>query len=330
MKKYKIAFLIIIGILILTNVIFISTRIFTEKANEYDRYFDVQKQSYRIFQPYIPDSIQLFGEKVPIDHIMVRENLERELISVMYWHSRTMLILKRANRFFPMIEPILKENGIPDDFKYLAIAESELSTPISPAGATGYWQFMKETARQYGLEVSNFVDERNHIILSTRAACKYFKDLRNQYGSYTLAAAVYNAGPKKIQEYINTQQTKNYYFLFMNEETSRYIYRIIAYKLICENPTRYGFYLRHKDVYQPWQGKWIEIDTAITDIVKWAQQFNLTYAELKYFNPWIKDFSLPAPSGKKYFFFIPSERKFNNYIRNLKEPDKIVGDTFKF
>ncbi|MCX7696505.1 MAG: transglycosylase SLT domain-containing protein [Bacteroidales bacterium] len=330
MKKSNFIFIFFIGILILTNIFLISTRILPENKNINDRYFDVQKQTYKIFQPYIPDSIKIFDEKVPIEHIMVRENLERELMAVMYWHSRTMLIIKRTFRFFPIIEPILKENGIPDDFKYLAVTESELSTPVSPAGATGYWQFMKETAKQYGLEVNSYLDERNHIIFSTRAACQYIKDLKKQYGSYTLAASVYNAGPKKIQEYINTQQTNNYYFLSMNEETSRYIYRIIAYKLICENPTRYGFFLRQKDVYQPWQGTWIEIDSAITDLVKWGHRYHLTYAELKYFNPWIKGFSLPAPTNKKYSFFIPSKLNFDSYISDLKEPEKIVGDTIKF
>jgi hypothetical protein len=314
-----------LSIILFSFLVFLGAEKYFSRTN--DKYFQVQKQSYRIFQPYIPDSISIFGEPVPIENIMVREKLEKEVLAVMYWHSRTILVLKRSHRFFPWIESILKEENIPSDFKYLAIAESELSTVVSPAGATGYWQFLKSTGKLYGLTINEYVDERNHILKSTRAACKYLRHLKDSLGSYTLAAAAYNAGPQRISSAISMQKNKNYFFLSFNEETSRYVYRIMAYKLICESPTTYGFFLRNKDLYQPWQGKWIQIDTAINNLIEWANQFHLSYAELIYFNPWIKDYTLPKPDKNPYLFFIPSQKEYSFYIKELKNPNQIAGDT---
>ncbi len=204
-----------------------------------------------ITQPEIPDEVYLFGEKLPLENFEVYERLDREMIVNAYWHSATILALKRANRWFPVIEPILKRNNIPVDFKYLAVAESNLENVISPAGATGFWQFIKSAATQYGLEVNDEVDERYDVEKSTEAACRYLKDAYQKFGSWTMAAAAYNAGMNGIDKWSSLQKTTNYYNLVLGIETSRYIARVAAIKIIMENPQKYGFNLSEKDLYQP-------------------------------------------------------------------------------
>lgn len=260
-----------------------------------------------ITQPEIPDEVYLFGEKVPLENFEVYERLDREIIVNAYWHSATILALKRANRWFPVIEPILKRNNIPDDFKYLAVAESNLENVVSPAGATGFWQFIKSAATEYGLEVNNEVDERYDVEKSTEAACKYLKDAYRKFGSWTMAAAAYNAGMNGIDKWSGLQKAKNYYNLVLGIETSRYIARVAAIKIIMENPQKYGFHLTEQDLYKPLKYKEVVLDSSVTDFADYAATLGINYKTLKYFNPWLRDTSLKNKNGKKYIIRIPEE-----------------------
>ncbi len=242
-----------------------------------DKYFDMSRQTVKVFQPYIPDNLTFCGEKVPVDNLIVRERLEREIIANMYMHSHTILLLKRSGRFFPVIEPLLKENGVHDDIKYLAMCESELSNVVSPAGAAGYWQFLKKTGLEYGLEVTAEVDERNHVEKSTAAACKYIKASMSTFNSYAMAAASYNMGSGGLKTKSAEQKCNDYYSLYLNEETSRYVYRILALKIIYENPLTYGFFIRNKDIYQPIVVKYISVSESIPDLAAWAVQQKVSY-----------------------------------------------------
>lgn len=260
-----------------------------------------------ITQPEIPDEVYLFGEKLPLENFEVYERLDREMIVNAYWHSATILALKRAKRWFPVIEPILKRNNIPVDFKYLAVAESNLENVISPAGATGFWQFIKSAATQYGLEVNDEVDERYDVEKSTEAACRYLKDAYQKFGSWTMAAAAYNAGMNGIDKWSSLQKTTNYYNLVLGIETSRYIARVAAIKIIMENPQKYGFNLSEKDLYQPLKYKEVVLDSSVTDFANYAASLGINYKTLKLYNPWLRDTSLKNKNGKKYVIKIPEE-----------------------
>jgi hypothetical protein len=263
-------------------------------------------ENYHIYQPPIPDSIFFAGEKVPLDVFHVKERLDRELLVNTYWQSNQMLLIKRAHRWFPVIEQILQEQGVPDDFKYLALIESSFTDVSSPAGAKGFWQFIKPTAQMYGLEVNDKVDERLNLRKSTIAACKYLKAMYAQYGSWTLAAAGYNTGQKNIDTHISNQGTKNYYFLHLHPETKRYIFRILAEKIIFSNPQSYGFYIQEEDMYAPLPVREITVDTTITDLFAFSRKVNVSYQVLKMYNPWIVDYrTLPNKSGKKYQILLP-------------------------
>ncbi len=248
-----------------------------------------------------------------------------------YWHTSTILLIKRANRWFPVIEPILAENKIPDDFKYLALIESGLMNVTSPAGAKGFWQFLEKTAKEKGLEVNKRVDERYHAKKATEAACKYLNKAYSKFGNWTLVAAAYNAGERRISESIQDQGTSDYYNLYLNDETSRYIYRIIAIKTIYENPTNYGFYLREADLYPVIPTNEIVVTKSIDDLVKFATEQKISYKILKEFNPWLRSNKLTVRSGKSYTILIP-EKKYLN-VKNLKSGiedfDAIFNDTIK-
>lgn len=264
--------------------------------------------------PFIPQQVLFADEKVPIDIYWVRENLDKELVIISYQHSLTMLSLKRSKRFFPVIEPILKKEGVPDDFKYLCVAESGLQNVISPAKATGFWQFIESTGKQYGLEINSEVDERYHLEKSTRAACQYLKDLKSRLGSWTLAAAAYNMGEAGLKKNMNLQQRNVYYELLLNQETARYIYRIVAYKLVFEQPSKYNFWLEPAEFYYPIPYNTIHIDSSIADFYLFAQQNNITYREFKELNPWLRNSSLTV-KHKQYEFKIPSKSPF--YYQDL-------------
>jgi hypothetical protein len=254
---------------------------------------------------------------MPLDNFDTRESLERELLTSAYRHSSTILIIKRANRYFPVIEKILKKNDIPDDFKYLAAAESEYSNMISPAGATGFWQIMQETGREEGLEINTVVDERYDIEKSTQFACDYFRKSYEKFGNWTLAAASYNGGRAAIDEQIQIQKQNNYYDLLLSEETARYLFRAVAYKLIITDPESYGFTIDKDDLYPPLKYFEVKVDTAITDFTRFAELYGTNYKLLKFLNPWLrKPFLTPKP-GKAYFIKIPAEGMRN---REISEP----------
>ncbi len=293
------------GILITTLVFFLISGFQLNNNTENRTEYSINKLI--ISQPEIPSELYLFGEKVPLENFEVYERLDREIIVNTYWHSATLLALKRANRWFPVIEPILKRNGIPDDFKYLAIAESNLENVVSPAGATGFWQFIKSAAVEYGLEVNDQVDERYHVEKSTEAACKYLKNAYEKFGSWTMAAAAYNAGMNGIEKWSGLQKAKNYYNLVLGVETARYALRIAAIKLIMENPEKYGYNLDERDLYSPLKFREIEIDSSISDLADYSLSLGINYKTLKLYNPWLRDTSLKNSKGKKYVIKIPEE-----------------------
>ena len=265
----------------------------------------------------IPKKMMFAGETYTFDRYDKRERLDRELNSFTYFHSTTMLLIKRANRYFPIIEPILKENGLPDDLKYLAVIESSMSPrAVSPARAAGLWQFMATTGKEFGLEVSNDVDERYHIEKSTVAACKYLKDAYNKYNSWSAAAMAYNGGQGRITRELNNQHAEHALDLWLVEETTRYFYRILAIKLVFENPSEYGFIIKPEHLHKPMEFREMEVTRSITDLATFAKQQGITYAQLKDFNSWLRSRSLNVRSGKSYTLKIPTQESL--YYSNDK------------
>lgn len=262
-------------------------------------------------------TLNFAGEKVPIDDPEVIERIDREVVFNTFRTSYSILIYKRAARWFPVIEPILKSQDIPDDFKYLCITESELTNAVSPAGASGFWQFMKTTAPSYGLEVNDEVDERYDVEKATYAACKYFKDAYKKFGSWTLVAASYNMGMGGVQNKINEQKVNSYYDLYLNTETHRYVARILAFKLMFENPSKFGYHIKNNDLYPVLPYKEIEVTNSIPDLVAFAQLHNISYKTLKLWNPWLRKNSLTNTKRKSYKIRIP------NSVNYEKEQSKI-------
>ncbi len=265
----------------------------------------MNEQYYRIVSMPMPASLNFAGEDVPLDLFYVREALDRELMVNTYWHSSTLQLIKKTYRFFPVIDSILAAHNIPNDFKYLAVIESGLSNVVSPAGATGFWQLMKGTAKDYGLEVDNEIDERYHLEKSTETACAYLQKSYQTYGNWTLAAASYNAGQNGINRQIDRQKSGSYYDLLLNDETARYVFRILAMKLIIENPGRYGFYLTESDVYQPIPVRKVAVNDRIKDWADFAAEQHISYKLLKYFNPWLRDNELKNRKKKTYYLTLP-------------------------
>jgi soluble lytic murein transglycosylase-like protein len=254
----------------------------------------------------IPASAEFAGEKISLQNFDVRESLDRELLVNSYFQSQTILYLKKANRYFQLIEPILKKNNIPDDFKYLSLAESGFQERIvSPAGAVGLWQLMKKAATENGLEVTNEVDERYNIAKSTEAACRYLNHSYKQYGSWIIVAASYNAGINGIKRQTELQDSKNYFDLQLNEETSRYVYRILALKLIMENPEKYGFKVTEEEKYPILQCNEVSLSGSVANLAEYAHKQGINYKILKYFNPWLRQSSLKNPLKKSYLIKIP-------------------------
>jgi len=264
-------------------------------------------QGYKIVSPYIPDNMEFAGEIVPIENFEVRERIEREFIVNTYFHSLTILAIKRANRWFPVIEPILKQNNIPDDFKYLCVNESNLENVISPAHATGFWQFIKETGKKYNLEINRTIDERYHFEKSTQAACDYLNDAYDLYGSWTMAAASYNMGTNGTSNQIERQRTDNFYNLVLNPETSRYIARIIAFKYIMKNQHKYGFDIKQNELYQPLKFYEVILDSTVTNFAIYAATLGINYKTLKLYNPWLRDNYLNNKKGRIYKIKVPVE-----------------------
>ncbi len=268
-------------------------------------------REYRISSIDIPEDLNFAGEKVPQEDPEILERVDREFLVNTYWQSNALLLMKRANKYFPIIEPILAKNGIPDDFKYLAVAESGLTNVVSPAGATGFWQIMRETGREYGLEVNANVDERYHLEKSTEVACEYLKKWKERYGSWALTAAAYNAGPGAINKFMGIQQVDNYWDLLLGDETGRYVFRIMAIKEILSNPEKYGFHIDEKDLYATVPTFTVDIDKPVSDFADFAKEYEITYKILKRHNPWLREPHLNNSSGKKYTIEIPNKGYYN-------------------
>jgi len=262
-------------------------------------------QTLRVEALDIPNVMTFAGERVPLQDTDVRERLDREIHVNTYWHSNMLLMIKKANRFFSEIEPLLKKYNLPDDFKYLAVAESGLDNVTSHAGASGFWQFMKATGKEYGLEINNYVDERYNLELATKVAAQYLINSKELFGSWTNAAAAYNAGNAGITKQMKRQDATDYYSLLLNSETGRYVFRILAFKEILSNPEKYGFYVDQQDLYQAIPTKTIIIETPIEDFAKFAKQQGINYKILKIHNPWLRDTYLKNASGKAYSIKIP-------------------------
>ncbi len=259
----------------------------------------------KYFAAKVPDQISFAGERVPLEDFEVAERMDRELTVNGYWHSNTIQNLKLANRWFPIIEKVFKENNIPDDFKYLAMAESGLRNVVSPSDAHGYWQFLKGTAQQYGLTVTAEVDERYDMEKSSLAAAKYLKDAYAKFGNWTLAAASYNAGMGGISGAVEYQKANAYYDLYLKDETSRYVFRALAFKLIYENSQQYGFFLSDEDLYNPLEYRTVKVTTSITNLADFAITNNTTYKMVKYFNPWLRSNTLTVKAGDSYTIKLP-------------------------
>ena len=268
---------------------------------------EADRASYTVYGVEIPDQVSFAGEPVPLDLFDVRESLDRELLSNTYFHSQTIRLIKMANRYFPQIEPVLKKHLIPDDFKYLALAESGLTQAVSPASAVGFWQLMKGTALEYGLEVGTEVDERYHVVKSTEVACQYLIDSYKKYGNWTMTAASYNAGRRGVDRQIERQKKENYYDLLLNEETARYLYRVVAFKLIFEDPAAYGFTISKKELYPEIPVQRLRVDSSVSDFADFAAAYDCNYKILKYLNPWLRDISLSNPSQKSYEILVPEK-----------------------
>lgn len=270
-------------------------------------YFNTQGPSdnYKIHALAIPQKASFAGEEVDLTPTDLKERMDKELLVNTYWQSNTLLMIKRANKYFPQIEKILKEEGVPDDFKYLALIESGLEQVISPAGAKGFWQIMRTTGKEMGLEINSNVDERYNIELSTRVACQYLKKAKEKLGTWTLAAASYNRGISGIKRLLEKQQVDNYYDLLLGTETKRYVFRILAVKAIVTQPERFGFIINSNDLYPNTETKTIAVDTAITNIARFAKTMNMTYKEFKLHNPWLIQNHLNNKSRKLYHIELP-------------------------
>ena len=278
--------------------------------------------------PVLPETLEFAGEEVPLDRFDTRESLQRELSVTMYMHSRTIYALMRTTRYFPIIEPILKENGIPDDFKYLAVIESSLNPrATSSARAVGLWQFMQTTAREYGLTITPTVDERCHVEKSTRAACRYLRTAYEKYGDWAAVAASYNGGMGRISGELRKQDEESLFDLWLVEETTRYVYRVMAIKQIFEHPAKYGFIIRARDLYKPIPTKEVKVSRDIPDLAAFAKEQGITYADLRRFNPWLRDRKL-LTGGKTYILAIPlaSDLYYKTPNTRVHDPAWVVSE----
>lgn len=296
-KKSVVLFILSVAVLIIAGWAF----------SETDKYKNLFTEKYKIKSPYMPKYVEFAGEKIPLESDEVKERLDREIMSIVFWQSNTMILLKRSTKYFPIIEDILKENNIPQDFKYLCVAESGLANVTSPSGAKGFWQLMEGTCKPFNLEINDYVDERYNLEIATQTACKILKESYIKFMNWTLAAASYNRGQNGILRDLSYQGVASYYDLFLNDETARYIFRIAAYKLVFENPELYGYYITPDDYYCMPPRKIIYVDTSVSNLSIFALQNGTNYKSLKNYNPWLKDKSLPNKSRKKYQIELPFE-----------------------
>lgn len=301
MEKYKNLFPIFgfLSGIIFCLLIFVS---FSSKDTSLGSFFELPQQIKAV---NLDKKFDFAGEVVPIN-VDTKERLDRELSVNAYWQSTTLLNIKMSFKYFPIVERILKEQGVPDDFKYLAIAESGLRNVTSSASAKGFWQFMKPAAMEMGLEISDEVDERLHLEKSTMAACAYVKQMYKRFGTWTNVAGAYNVGPTSFARSLAEQKETSYYDLNINEETSRYLFRIIAIKEIVKNPSDFGYYLEDEHKYQPHNLKDIKITSSIPSLTDFAHENGLTYRMLKFYNPWLISSKLTVSPGKEYTIKVPN------------------------
>jgi hypothetical protein len=301
-NKYLTAAIILMTLLLCVNLI-----VFSNKRDTDDYYKNEFNKNYKVYSLNMPAKLNFAGESVPMDQFDVRESLDRELLLNTYWQSQSILLHKRAYRWFQKIAPILKKNGIPDDFKYIALIESVFTNAVSPAGASGFWQFLDKTAINYGLVVNENIDERYHTEKATEAACKYFKEAYAKFGNWTLVAASYNMGITGLNKQIENQQVKSYYDLLLNQETSRYLYRVLALKEIFESPQKYGFIIRKKDLYPQIRNDQLTIDSSIANIAEFALKLGVNYKIIKILNPWLRQNFLENKQHLAYLIDIPKK-----------------------
>ena len=304
--KTRSALYFLCGLLIgVTVVAGIALKKIDNTANSVDVNTEGRPQ-YKWYAPMLPSNADFCGETVPLDRQDVREKLDRELLSNAYLHGSQLYILKLAGRYFPAIEERLKANGVPEDFKYVCIAESSLNqNALSTVGAASFWQFMKDTGPRYGLEINDEVDERFNVIKATDAACNYFKDAYTKFGTWTAAAASYNCGQAGYANQSDFQQATNYYDLIFPDETNRYVYRIIALKYILSHPKAFGLNLDPSEEYKPLKARKVEVDKSIDNLNDFAKANNSTYKMLKIYNPWLRVHKLTVKPGKKYEIAFP-------------------------
>lgn len=320
MKFLKAVFQVLVQIAIVAVVaIIVSSYII--KTHEECADNQLSSSHVMVKQIDIPSQITFMGERVPVENFDTRESLDRELQVNMFWHSQTIMLLKRANRYFPEIEPILKENNVPDDLKYIALIESGLMNVTSPSGAKGFWQFLEGTAKEFMLEVNDEVDERYNVAKATQAAIRYFKKQKDRFGSWTMAAASYNMGGNGLARQVARQKCNNYYDLTLGEETERYVFRALAIKMIFENPTEFGFNLPTESLYEPIPYRIVEVDSTICNIADFAFSQGTNYKMLKTLNPWLRDNKLTNRKGKNYQIKIIDSAYRNVVIDTLPSAD---------
>jgi len=314
LKKYRVELIVVLGLaMLLFLVLFINNRIDRiEKMialNEPMAVYEnppIEDGPLTAISYDLPENITFAGEPVPMDRSDLREQIDKELQINIYFHSNTIFLIKRANEWLPQFEPILKKNGIPDDFKYLPLIESGLLNVVSPANAVGFWQIIRSAGKENGLEISKEVDERYDPIKSTEAACKYFAQAYRRFGNWTLAAASYNRGMSGLDRAIQKQKVDSYYNLFLNEETSRYVFRILAIKQIIENPGRYGFKISPRHLYQKDSVRYVDVNSTIPDLVDFALEHGTNYKLLKRHNPWLRDDRLTVRRNETYKIALPN------------------------
>ena len=315
----KVTFVITLFSIVFLTHFFISSTYTSNSDTVHQQGFN---SKYNVYSVLKPDNLKFANENIPESTFDVWERLDKELLKNIYWQSNTLLYFKRANKYFPIIEEILEKNNIPSDFKYLALIESGFEYKVSPSGAAGFWQIMKGTAREYGLEVNYAIDERYHLIKSTEAACKYLQKAYDKFGSWTMAAASYNMGINGVQRQVKKQNTNNYFNLYLNDETSRYVFRIIVIKEIMENPRKYGFVFRQNDLYSYPSVKQIRVDSTINNLYSFAQENDINYKILKRFNPWLRTSKLPDESRRVYYIDVPEKSEeliFDDFAESNKD-----------
>ena len=296
-SKKKITSLIILMVLIFLSFGISKSRFITHGT----------ESTYKIYPISIPKKVSFAGEEIILDEDDLIERMDKEFLVNTYWQSNTILLIKKSNKYFPQIEKILIDEGVPTDFKYLALIESGLENVTSPRGAKGFWQIMKSTGKEYGLEINSNVDERYNLNLSTRLACKYLKKAKGKFGTWTLAAAAYNRGINGVQNEITKQNQSTYENILFGEETKRYVFRIIALKNIVESPESFGFYIKKEQMYKPTKYKELKVDIPINSISDFSKNLGLSYKNFKIHNPWLLENHLNNKSKKVYTILIPEE-----------------------